>query len=109
MQTNLLEYLEQTVKICPYKTAFTDGVSAMNFREVHDQARAIGTWLAGQQVRGNVAVLMKKHPRTITAFLGILYGGGCYVPLDEEMPKQRLELILKKTKPRILICDQHTT
>ena len=108
MQTNLLEYLEVTVKICPYKTAFTDGVSAMTFREVHDQARAIGTWLGGRQIRGNVAVLMKKHPRTITAFLGVLYAGGCYVPLDEEMPQQRLELILKKVKPKILICDEQT-
>lgn len=109
MQTNILEYLEQTVKICPYKTAFTDGDAAMTFREVYDQARAIGSFLHRNGIYGqSVAVLMKKHPRTITAFLGVIYAGNYYVPLDEEMPKQRMELILQKAKPKILICDEET-
>ena len=29
MQTNILEYLEQTVKRCPYKIAYTDGENFM--------------------------------------------------------------------------------
>lgn len=32
---------------------------------------------------------------------------GCfYVPLDEEMPKRRIELIIENTKARVIICDQ---
>ena len=109
MQTNILEYLEHTIKKCPHKVAFTDGRESMTFREVYDQARAIGTWLSTMGIYGQaVAVLMNKHPRTITAFLGILYSGNYYVPLDEEMPKQRMEGILKKTQARFVICAERT-
>jgi len=109
MQTNVLEYLEETVKVHPHKIAFTDGQDSLTFREVYDQARAIGSWLAAKGVTGqSVAVLMKKHPRTITAFLGSIYGGNYYVPLDPEMPPQRMEWILKKTKAKILLCDETT-
>lgn len=109
MQTNILEYLEDTVKKFPHKTAFTDGEDAMSFREVYDQARAIGTWLSTMGICGEaVAILMNKHPKTVTAFLGVLYSGNYYVPLDEQMPKQRMEHILKKTKARLVICAEST-
>ena len=109
MQTNILEYLEDTVKKFPHKAAFTDGEDVMTFREVYDQSRAIGTWLSAMGICGEaVAILMTKHPKTVTAFLGVLYSGNYYVPLDEQMPKQRMEQILKKTKARLVICMEST-
>ena len=109
MQTNILEYLEQTVRRVPYKTAFTDGETGMTFREVYDQARAIGSFLHRQGwYKQSVVVLMKKHPRTITAFLGAIYGGNYYVPLDGEMPRNRIELIFKTLQPGVVICDEST-
>lgn len=109
MQTNILEYLEQTVRRVPYKVAFTDGEKGMTFREVHDQARAIGSYLNREGIYGqSVVVMMKKQPRTITAFLGAIYGGNYYVPLDAEMPRHRMELIFKTLQPGVLICDEST-
>ena len=69
MQTNILEYLEQTVRICPDKPAFIQEQESLTFRQVFDQARAIGSRLheAGLD-KQPVAVLMDKHPRTIAAF-----------------------------------------
>ena len=46
MQTNLLEYLEAAVKRLPDKVAFSTGDDSMTFRQVYDQARAIGCALA---------------------------------------------------------------
>ena len=51
---------------------------------------------------------MKKRPETITAFLGVLYSGCFYVPLDDEMPRYRIELILKELRPAACICDEAT-
>lgn len=109
MQTNILEYLEQTVKRTPDKTAFADDSSGLTFEEVHSQARAIGSFLhrAGCY-KQSVVVFMKKQPRTIAAFLGAVYAGCYYVPLDEEMPRHRIELILKTLQPGAIICDEAT-
>jgi len=107
--TNILEYLERTVRIVPEKAAFYDETSALTFRQLHDQARGIGSFLTRQGLyRKPVVVFMRRQPRTIAAFLGALYGGCFYVPLDEEMPRSRIDRILSTLEPGLLLFDEHT-
>lgn len=109
MQTNILEYLEQTVRRLPDKTAFSSEDGSMTFLEVYDGACAIGSRLLRDgHYKKPVVVFMKKRPETITAFLGVLYSGCFYVPLDDEMPRYRIELILKELRPAACICDEAT-
>ena len=109
MQTNILEYLDYTVKRVPDKIAYSNGETGISFREVYDQARAIGTFLNRQGVyKEPVVVFMNRHPKAIVAFYGVVYGGNFYVPIDEEMPRFRIELILKNLNPRAIICDETT-
>ncbi len=107
--TNVLQYLEQTVREKPYHLFLTDGQRGMTFREVYDQARAIGSCLIQSGVVGKaVAVLMEKTPRTVAAFLGAIYGGNYYVPLDSQMPRGRLEAIVDFLAPGALLWDEST-
>jgi amino acid adenylation domain-containing protein len=109
MQNNLLEYLEQTVMRVPEKVAYSNGKDDLTFGSVYRESRSIGTFLARQGLyREPVVVFMNKHPRTIVAFLGAVYGGNYYVPIDEEMPLFRIEMILKSLRPRAVICDAST-
>lgn len=109
MQINVLEYLEKTVLRVPEKTAYTDGTTSLTFRQVFDDSRAIGTFLRknGYQ-KEPVVVFMRKHPNVVAAFFGTVYAGNFYVPIDEEMPKHRVELIFENLHPRVLICDKET-
>ena len=110
-QRNVMEYLEKTVKVCPDKIAYAneDPVNDINFSEVYDRSRAIGSQLNRKgYYKEPVVVFMKKHPNTIVAFFGCVYGGCYYVPIDEEMPRFRTELILKELMPRVMICDEDT-
>jgi len=107
MQKNILEYLEQTVKIYPKKTAFSTGKESMSFAEVYSGARAIGSALANKGFYGEpIAVIMDKHPRTVTAFFGIIYSGCFYVCIDEKMPEARMRAIIDKLEPRAVISDK---
>ncbi len=108
MQTNVLEYLENTVYKVPNKIAFADDKMQITFRKFYDECRAIGSYLAGENVyKEPVIIFMDKSPNTLTAFFGTIYGGNYYVPIDEEMPSRRIELILENTKARYLICDNN--
>jgi acyl-coenzyme A synthetase/AMP-(fatty) acid ligase len=51
---------------------------------------------------------MEKRPRTIVTFYGVIYSGCYYVPIDEELPKHRIELIFENLNPRAVICDEIT-
>ncbi len=109
MQTNILEYLEHTVARVPDKVAFADETSALTFRETYDKARAVGSFLAGQgYYKQPIVVFMKKRPTTLVTFFGIMYAGNYYVPLDDEMPRHRIGLILQTLDPQAMICDADT-
>ena len=109
MQNNVLEYLEKTVQRVPDKVAFANDKYEIDFQTVYNNARAIGSFLYNEgYYKQPIVVFMEKHPKAIVSFFGALYGGGYYVPLDEEMPKHRIELIFESLKPQIVICDEKT-
>ncbi len=109
MQNNVLDYLERTVLRVPDKIAFSNGTEGMTFSEVDRESRAIGTWLHRKGIyKKPVVVFMNKHPREVTAFFGVIRGGCFYVPIDEEMPRARIDLILDNLQAEVILCDEQT-
>lgn len=109
MQNNVLNYLNQIVKEKPDKTAYADGEASLSFREVYQQSRAIGSFLHRKGFyKRPIVVFMRKSPKEIAAFLGVVTGGDFYVPVDGEMPSGRIGLILENVKPPVIICDETT-
>ena len=107
--TNILEYLEATVQRCPDKTAFADEQTHLSFAQVYDSARSVATALHKDGCyKKPVVVFMRKQPATLAAFFGAIYAGCYYVPLDDEMPRHRIELIFQTLEPGVLICDETT-
>jgi len=117
---NVLEYLEQTLERIadPDKIAFTGGASGasggdgdtLSFRQLSDLSRSCGSCLAANKIKKQpVAVFMQKSPQMIAAFLGVVYSGSYYIPLDSEMPAFRIRLILEAVDPPLLICDDVTS
>ncbi len=107
--TNILQYLEATVRRVPNKVAFKNEAESLTFGEVVTKAKAIGSFLATKgYYKAPVSVFMKKHPNTIATFFGAVYGGCYYIPLDDEMPRHRIELILNSLDAGAMICDKET-
>ena len=76
MQKNILEYLEKTAVRIPDKVAFSTGKESMTFGEVQSEAWSIGSALCQRGLYcESVIIFMDKHPRTVTAFWGTIYGG----------------------------------
>lgn len=109
MRTNVLQYLEESAPIRPEKIAFANENEGVTFAQTLERARAIGSFLHSEGFRNEpVVVFMKRHPNTLVAFFGVMYSGCYYVPLDEEMPRHRIELIFKTLAPKAIICDDTT-
>ena len=107
MQTNILEYLEHSAPCHAQKIAYSDGTDALTFSELYSSSRAIGSFLLGKGYgKEPIAILMKKHPTQIAAFYGVVYAGCFYVPLDVDMPIERIRLILDNIGARMMIVDK---
>lgn len=109
MITSVLDLFEQTLSNFPSKVAFQDITRSITFQELQREAKAIGSAIC-RLSRPNhpIAVYMEKGANNISAFLGCLYAGCFYTPVDKDMPIERVGMILKNLKPEVIICDENT-
>ncbi len=107
MVKNILEYLEQTVIKVPNKIAFSNGEESLTFSQLYNTAKVIGSNLLRHGFsREPIFVVMEKHPNAIAAFLGAIYAGCFYVPIDSEMPALRIQSIISTVRGKIIISDK---
>ncbi len=109
MQNNVLDYLNEIVKRKPDKIAFANDEVQLSFSQVYEQSRAVGAFIAAKGIyKKPVVIFMNKSPKEIVAFFGVITSGCFYVPIDEEMPESRIELILDNVQTDLIICDEET-
>ena len=107
MQTNILDYIDITTERVPDKIAFANDDYALTFAEFKDKAMREASYLCSEKVYNSpILVFMSKSPNLLSAIFGVVYSGNYYVPIDSEMPRQRIELIIKNTHADYMICDE---
>lgn len=109
MQNHVLDYLEATARRLPDKTAFFDDTQALSFGRLRQIVRSVGSFLHSRGVcRRPVAVYMERGVWEVAAFFGVVAGGDFYVPIDAEMPRSRIEQILRSARPPLILCDRES-
>ncbi|AVK50149.1 D-alanine--poly(phosphoribitol) ligase [Clostridium sp. MF28] len=109
MEKSILSYLEKSEKKFPNKVAFSDGKYKLTYHELVEESKSIGSFLIENiGMHKAVVVYMEKGARNISAFMGAAYAGCFYVPLDAQMPVERINIILDTLKPAAIIYDDKT-
>ncbi len=109
MVKSVLEYLEASEEKFPSRCAYEDIQNSYTFSETGQMARAIGSRIGKLNAQGRpVAVLMEKSVSMIVSFLGVIYGGCCYCPIDVTMPKERIRSIFSVLDPAAVIFEEGT-
>lgn len=110
MQKNALEYLQSSASRFPKKIAFADSNESITFELLDYYGQALGTYIASKTVVINkpIAVLTERTAASLAAFMGVLYSGNYYVPIDSQMPKERLKDILTRLNPLFVIHSEKT-
>lgn len=104
MITNVLQYLESSVKRVPEKIALSDENHSITYQTLLHSAQCIGTCLMRFHAHNRaIAVFIDRNIESIVMFLGVAYSGNFYVPIDASMPKQRMELMLQSLMPAACI------
>ena len=107
MITNVLEYLEDSAEKYPDKAAFVDEWETYTYTDLKKYGQAIGTEIEKYNLfRKPVAVYLEKSVKAVASFLGVLYSGNFYCPIDVSMPLQRVKTILDILETPIIITDK---
>ncbi|CAL1704680.1 unnamed protein product [Somion occarium] len=80
---------------------------SLTYLEWDRLANRFGRWLLrkGLQLEDRVAVCMQRNTWFHIAFAGILRAGGCYVPIDPELPDERQTFIAKDSNARFVLTS----
>ncbi len=106
MTKNVIAYLKESAKKYPDKIALIDENRKITFNELDCEARKVARAIVnscGDIKNQPIAVYMEKSVDCIVAFLGVVYSGNFYSPLDLKMPSVRIERIMNVLQPAAVI------
>lgn len=108
MQINVLEYLEESARNYGKKIAFRDINEGITYEDLLVQARAIGSCIHAQingVIKQPVVVIIDRDIHSLVAFLGVVYSGNFYAPVDRNLPPRRIQAILDTLEPLAIIAQ----
>lgn len=81
----------------------------LSYGDLHVQANKLARYLISQQLKpeDRVAVCMDRNPLFHIVLFGVLRAGGCYVPIDPELPDERKSYIAKDSGAKFVVLESH--
>ncbi len=104
---HVLDRFEKTVSQFPDKTAVSCREERYSFSQLENLSQRLGKRVAESGVENEpVGVIVNRGCDTAVFFLAVLYSGNFYVPLDPDMPKEKLRGIITDANIQIVLCDE---
>ena len=103
----LQEIFEQQVKVHSNETALIFEDKALTYEQLNVKANQLAHLLRakGVGVNSRVAIILDRSFEMIISILAILKAGGVYIPIDPEMPKERMLTILEDAQTKIVMTQ----
>ncbi|KAF9246318.1 hypothetical protein BU15DRAFT_39806 [Melanogaster broomeanus] len=91
----------------PFETGSTRTVESLSYIDLHRSANQFARFLIGKGLllEDRVAVCMDRNIAFHTVVFGILRAGGCYVPIDPDLPRERKLFITKDCGAKFVIIS----
>lgn len=104
---NVLELMESSATSYPEHVAVQDETTELTYAQLLKASKVAGTVLLGQGgVTGRpVVIWLEKSVKTLVSFMGVLYAGGHYVPLDPNAPDNRVTSMASTLGNPVVIVD----
>ncbi len=106
---SLLDIFEQTVSRFPDKTAISCREEHYTFAELKEAARRLGKQIAHARTQPEpapIGVMANRGADTGAFFLAILYSGNFYVPIDPDLPTEKMARIFADADFRAVLCAE---
>lgn len=79
----------------------------LTYKELNEKSNRLANLLRKRGVAPNipVALVLERSPELIIAILAVLKAGGCYLPIEKDLPDERIKYILKDSQVNLVITD----
>ena len=79
----------------------------VTYQELDERSNRLARRLRslGVQNETMVGVCLERSIDMVSALLGVLKAGGAYLPIDPDIPQERLRFIIEDAQPPVVICE----
>ncbi|MFE9046490.1 non-ribosomal peptide synthase/polyketide synthase [Streptomyces sp. NPDC007818] len=101
----LVELFEEQVRRTPHAVAVVSGPDSLTYAELDARAGRLAHWLAGRGAGPEtfVALVLPRGADLVVAVLGVLKSGAAYVPIDPDLPRDRMAFVLEDARPALVL------
>lgn len=103
------QMFEEQVERTPENIAVIYEGKKLTYRQLNEKANQLATYLKDTyQIRPDelIGLCLDRSEYMLVAILGVLKAGAAYVPVDPNMPKERIEYILHDIHTKVLLTNQ---
>ncbi|MGA4607267.1 amino acid adenylation domain-containing protein [Pseudoalteromonas maricaloris] len=108
---SLCGLFEKWVQSVPECRALTVGDRDWSYSELNRQINQLASILIseyGVTVGSRVAIATERNEWRVISVMALLKAGGCYIPLSEELPQERMEYMLNNSEATLVLTDAKT-
>ena len=103
---NVLDYLNAVTVRSPDRVAVADREQCYTFRELSQSARHLAAAIPAELSNQPVCVLTDRSADAVMLCLAVLYSGNYYIPVDPELPAEKMQAILDDACPRVMLGSE---
>jgi len=98
--------LERAAKLFADRPAVEDEVESLNYTQYRALSRRIATaMLQAGSARKPIIMYLPKSVEMLCCFMGAMYAGSPYAPVDSHIPMNRLEKIAESLQPGLIVTS----
>lgn len=104
---SLVDLFEKTAKKYSEQIALTCHDQAWNYKKLNEEANQVAHFLINKKVGSEekIGILANQSPYSIIAMLGTLKAGCSYIPLNTQLPLEKLKQIINDSELRIILTQ----
>ncbi|MDT8913027.1 non-ribosomal peptide synthase/polyketide synthase [Amycolatopsis sp. PS_44_ISF1] len=109
--TTLAELFESQVRRAPEETALVAGETSLSFAELNARANRLARHLValGAGPERVVALALPRSADQVVALLAVFKAGGVYLPVDPELPADRITFLLQDAGAELVLTAEGDT
>ena len=107
----IIRYFEKQVEQHPNNIALVFENQTMTYKTLNEKANSLAYTLREKGIKNNsiVGIMENRSFEMIIGILAILKSGGCYIPIDPEYPKNRVDYIIENSSLSLILTEKNLT
>jgi amino acid adenylation domain-containing protein len=108
-ETCIYRLFEKQASISSADTALIYGEQTISYRAFDEKTNQLAHYLIEHGIQENsyVALFMERSIDMVIAIWAILKAGGAYLPIDVDLPQNRIATIVEDSKTTLVLTQQH--